>query len=437
MKKFKNFLLLLLAIQANFVFSGEIQTGNPEREKTNKDAMGESFFKKFTKFQEMIADEKYVEARAGLEGLETKSRLNGYEKAVVNQFIGWIESAEGKYVAAAERFKVAIESDALPNQAHFSLMLQTAQMLIGGGEYKRGIDVLTKYYKVTDKITDSTFALEANAYSQMKNYKKAIPILKKAIGLSEEPKEQWNYLLYSLHMELSQFQQASKVLEILISINPNKEEYWKRLSGVYFNLKKDDKALAALVVADKNGMIKDEKERLRLFRMYAFLGTPYKAGKVLEQGLKSGVIESKFKHWKTLGEVWYTASEMDKSLAAFDEASKAATDGKIDFRRAYIYFDREDWPRVKSALKSAIEKGGLEDKKVGQAWLLLGMAESESDNRSGALKALNMAAKFPSTRNSAVQWMDHIKDKIKREKAAANRQRILDQASDSEVMDAE
>ena len=436
MKKYLNYTLTLLGlISFTFTFAGEIKTGNPERKRSSNEAMTEMIYKKFVKLQEMIADEKYAEARAGLTSLANK-RINAFEKANINQYLGWIDSAEGKYIAAANKFKIAVDSDALPNQAHFAMMLQMAQILIGGGKYKQGIKALQDYYKVTDAISDSTFVLEANAYAQLNQYKKAIPVLKKGIDLAEKPRENWYYLLYSLYMQTSQFQQAAKTLEKLIAINPNKEDYWKRLSGVYFNLKKDDKALAALVVAEKNGMMKDEKDRLRMYRMYSFLGVPYKAGKVLEKGLKDGVIKPEYKHWKNLGEAWYTAAEMDKALAAFDEASKFATNGEIDFRRAYIYFDREDWKNVKQALRVALEKGGLEDKKIGQGWLLLGMAESETDNRSGAIKALKNAKKYKNTRNNAVQWLEHIASQQKREKAEAEHRRLLEEKADDIVNEA-
>ena len=422
--KRKLVLLICVSFFSQQLLAGSLQTGNPERKRTNSEAFTEVVYKKFVTLQEMIADEKYDEARAGLEALTSK-RLNNFEKANVNQYIGWVDSAEGNYVSAAKRFQLALDSDALPNRAHFGMMLQMAQMYMAGEKYQKGIEVLTQYYKITDEIRDSTFAMEANAYSQLNQYRKAIVKLKKAISIADVPKELWHYLLYSLHMELSQFQEASKVLEKLIEINPNKKEYWKRLSSVYFNLKKDDKALAVLVVADKNGLIVEEKDRLHLFKMYAFLGVPYKAGKVLEQGLKSGVIKPTFKRWDDLGKIWYTAAEMDNALYAYSEASKLSTDGKIDFQRAYIYFDREEWHKAKQALSAAIEKGGLKDDKVGNAWLLLGMAENELNNQRAAIRALKNASKFKKTRNSAVQWIEHLENLAKQAKLNAEREKML------------
>ena len=306
-----------------------------------------------------------------------------------------------------------------------------AQIQIGDGDYQKGLDTLHEYYKVTDKIKDSTFALESKAYASLNdNFKKAIPLMKKAISLSDEPRENWYYFLYSLHMQLSQFSEAAKVLETLIKINPNKKDYWKRLSDVYFTLKKDEKALAVLILADKQGMLTDEKERLKLFKFYAFLNNPYDAGKVLEKSLKDGVVKPSFKRWEDLGKIWYTAAEMDKALSAYNQASKLAKDGKIDFQRAYIYFDRDDYSRAKMALQSALEKGGLSDKQIGRSWLLIGMAESETGNKQAALTALKKASKYKSTRKNAIQWIEHLEKQIQRDKAKAVRDKLL--ADDAE-----
>lgn len=420
---------LFAALFSCSVFAGALKTGNPERKRSSSEAFTEVVYKKFVKLQEMIADERYKEARAGLVELTSK-RLNSFEVANVNQYIGWVDSAEGDYVAAAKRFQKAIDSDSLPNQAHFGMMLQMAQMYIAGEKYQKGIDSLQAYYNIVDEIKDATFAMEAHALSQLKQYRKAITTLKKAISLADEPKEKWYYLLYTLHMELSQFNEAAGVLETLIEINPNKKDYWKRLSSVYFSLKKDDQALAVLVIADKNGLIVDEKDRMHLFKMYAFLGVPYKAGKVLEDGLKSGVIKPSFKKWDDLGKIWYTAAEMDNALNAYNEASKLSTDGKIDFQRAHIYFDREDWSEVVKALSAAIEKGGLDDRKLGNAWLLMGMAQDQMGQRGSAIKSLKSATKYKSSRSSAVQWISHLEKEAKKAKEKAEREKMLAQEED-------
>lgn len=411
-------LIIVVCLLSQNLFAGSIQTGNPVRKKSNSEAFSEVIYKKFEKLQEMIADDMYVEARAGLNKL-LERRLNGFESAQVNQYIGWVDSNEGDYVAAIKRFQMALETDSLPNQAHFSMMLQIASMHMAGDNYQKGLDAIHAYYKVTDEIEDKVFVREANAYAQLEQYQKAIPVLKKAISLSEKPVERWYHLLYVLHRNLSQYIEAAKVLEILIAINPNKKEYWTSLSALYLNLKKDDKALAILALADENNLISDEKAQIRLFQMYSILEIPFKAGKVLEKGLRDGVIEPSFKRWEDLGKTWYQAGEMDSALIAYSEASKLSTDGRIDFLRGLIYFDRDDWTKTIEAMNSALEKGGLKDRKTGRSLMFLGMAESHINHFSKAIAALKKATKYKETRAGAYQWIEHLQFENKRARQIA------------------
>lgn len=437
MKKYRKSLLLLLVfnLSSQVVVAGSIKTGNPERERANKEAMTESTYKKFVKLQEMYADGKYTEARAGFKDMASK-RLNDFEKANVNQFLGWVDYADEKYISASRYLQVAIDSDALPNQAHFSMMLQLAQIIAASEKYQEAVNALEKYYKITDEIKDSTFYFEASLYAQMEKYRPAITALKKSIELSDKPIEARLYLLFNLHMQLSEFKQAAQALENLIVLNPNKRDYWIKLSEVYFTLKKDAESLATLVLADKNGLIPDEKDRIKLFKMYTFLGVPYKAGEVLEKGLKAGAIKPNYKRWDDLGSVWYTAAELDKALSAFDEASKLASDGKIDFRRAYIYFSKDDWKSARDALLSALEKGGLKENRVGTAYLLLGMAESEMKNRSAALRYLKIAMKYKNVRNNAAQWVNHIeRETVEARRRVAAEKALADERAANEIVD--
>ena len=406
-------LTLLLTLFPLLSFSGTFKTGNPVRERSSKEAMTESIHKKFEKFQEMIAEEKYTEAKSGLTALTAK-RLNGFEKASIEQFLGWAESLLDNHDAAARHLQNAIDADALPNRAQFSMMLQLSQMHAGAGKYKKSISALEKYYKVTDEVKDSTFNYEASIYTQLANYRKALKAINKAIELEDKPHERWHNLRFNLYMLMSDFKNAATEIEFLIKLNPSKKEYWKKLNQVYFTLKKDKKALAALILADKNGMLTDEKERMQLYKMYAYLGVPYKAGKVLEKGLKSGLIKPSYKKWDDLGSVWYSAAEMDKALEAFDQASKLASDGKIDLRRAFIYYDKQNWNKAISALNSAVEKGGIKDTKIGNAYLLLGMANNELGKTNSAIVALKKAMNYKKSRKNAVDMIEYLQAERKR-----------------------
>ncbi len=94
---------------------------------------------------------------------------------------------------------------------------------------------------------------------------------------------------------------------------------------------------------------------------------PYKAAEVLENGIQDGIIEPSKHYWTIVAESWYAAEELEKSLVAYEQAGKAASDGDIDLRRGYILIDLERWSAALDSLNLALQKGGLDERKTGRS----------------------------------------------------------------------
>ena len=88
----------------------------------------------------------------------------------------------------------------------------------------------------------------------------------------------------------------------------------------------------------------------------------------------------------------------------------AALDGEIDLRRGYILVDMERWEEAKEALTKAIDKGGFNDRKTGEAHLMVGMSEFNMGNYDAASAAWGRASRFEKTKKSAQQWMNHLRE---------------------------
>lgn len=412
----KKIFILLCILCVSSVWAGALKTGNPERKPSGSvGLMTEAQGKRIEKLSEFIADEKYSEARSGLTAmLERLNERDAYVSGIVYQLLGHLESTAGNYTKAAEYFKKSIDTDALPNSTHFQMMLQRAQLLMIDGNHRAGLKALDEYFSVVDEIPDTAFAIKANAHAQLEEFREVKKAIQQAISLADKPKESWYQLLLAAHSELSEYREMADVLKILITMSPEKKTYYMQLSSVYFTLKEDKNALAALVLAYENGLFDKETDYTQLFKMYSFNDIPYKAGQVLLQGLEEGKVESNFDHWKQLGQTWYNARELDKALAAYDRASEFAKDGEIDITRAYLYVDMENWPKAVESIQSALQKGGLDENKTGNAWLMLGMSQASLKNYSQARSAFNKASDFRNSRNNAQQWLNHLETLEKR-----------------------
>ena len=175
-------------------------------------------------------------------------------------------------------------------------------------------------------------------------------------------------------------------------------------------LKQDKRALAVLALAYRQGLLETQSDIKQLGNLYQFLDNPYKAATVMEKGVNDGVIEATQKHWEQIGDAWYQAEEMDNALAAFKKAGAASDDGKLDLRRGYILIDQEQWAEACSALSDAIRKGGLEDRRLGEAYLLKGMCELNQGNTAQAREDFGQATRFERSRRPAQQWINHINE---------------------------
>lgn len=405
----KKILIILFCFTSIVVNAASLKTGNEIRKPSGQvGVMSEPQSKKITKYSEMLADEKYAEAKSGLTAMVARSGVSGYVQAVIYQLLGHIDSLQGNYTGSAANFKKSIDLDAMPNTTHFGMMLQYAQLLMLDDNHTAGLKALDEYFAVVDEIPSSAFAIKANAHAQLEQFREGKDAIKQAIQLEEKPKESWYQLLLAFHSELSEYREMSEVLETLITIAPNKKTYWMQLSSVYFTLKNDKKSLAVLELANKKGLLEKEADYLQLFKMYSYNSIPYKAADTLQDALDNNKVESNFKNWKQVGAIWYEARELQKALRAYGEASSFATDGDMDLTRSYLYLDLEDWSKAIESINSALQKGGLDGNKTGNAWLMLGMSHASLNNYSSARTAFNNAVKYEKSKGNAEQWLNHL-----------------------------
>ena len=165
-----------------------------------------------------------------------------------------------------------------------------------------------------------------------------------------------------------------------------------------------------MALAYRKGMLDKQSDILYLSSLYSNADVPFKAAEVLENGIRDGIVEPSKSHWTMVAETWYSAEELARSLAAFEEAGKAAVDGDIDLRRGFILVDMENWQQALEALNTALDKGGLNERRTGEAYLLRGMAQFNLDNLDAASADWGRASRFEDTRDAARQWMNHLRE---------------------------
>ena len=368
--------------------------------------LSERTYKRLTVIHELMGENKYKEAMERLASLAPRVKGNKYEYATVMQTYGFAYAATDQYKKAIKAFQVALDANALPDSVQHSMRYNLAHLHAAIPDYKAALKAYEAWFAKAEEPSADSYVFGATIYAQLKQYKKAITAIKTAISMAPKPKESWYQLLLAMYYQEKQYSKAAGVLETMVALWPDKEKYWKQLSGVYFTLKKNRKALAVLELANKRGFLTEEKELMNLVNLYLYQDIPYKGALLLEKEMEAGRIPETGKNLQKLGESWMHAKENDKALEYLAKAAEAQKKGKLFLQMAQLYADKEAWSKVIQFSNKALSAGGL--KNPGTAHLLKGMAYFEQGKKEPALAAFRQGSKYPKSKKQAGQWINHI-----------------------------
>lgn len=372
--------------------------------------LSEPIYRRLNDIFEKFGEELFQEAYNDLDDMRDR-RLSDYERASVQQAMGFAAAQQEDYPRAIGHFEEAIRINAMPNDQHFEMILQIAQLYNAIERYDQALEQLELWFCVSTEDAQKQAAvwlLKANLHMQRDEFRLALESIDTAIELREDPPESWYRVKLGMHMELEEWRPATDVLKILIRMNPDRKDYWIQLSGSYIELEDQAEAMAALRLAWRKGLLDRGSEYVQLAGLLQNMDSPRQAAEVLQDGLNKGLVEATSQNWEMTAGAWYEAREMENALAAYDRAGELSDSGKIDFQRASILTNREEWEAARDAATRAIEKGDLTDSQAGNAYILIGMANFNLGDYDTAEEAFNRAAGYGRLRQAAQEWINHI-----------------------------
>lgn len=398
----------------------QCEPGQVDR-KERASLIGERTFRRMSAIAEQIGEQQYAEALKGLRALD-KPSLNDYESAMVNQYLGYVYTGQGKLKESIPYFQKALELDALPNAGHFGLMYSLAQLYAGEGEHQRAIDLMLQYLEFQCDPPPQAYIALASSYANLKQYDQALPWVQKAIAKAgDKAQESWYQLELAIYFDKEDFPSAARLLRSVLVRWPDKLKYWEMLSGAYQEQNKDLEALASLMVAYRNGLLNEtsavmneqqrEKKLLNIVRMNLFVEVPFNAASILEAEIAAGRIKPTEKNLELALNAWTAAREFDRAVATIDKLAPMKPDGELYLQKAQLLAEKSDWSGTIDAARQAIAKGGL--KSPGGAYLLIGIAANEMEDFQQAIEALREARKFDDkSRRQAGDWIKFVEDRM-------------------------
>lgn len=379
-------------------------------------ALDELTWRRLNGIYEEVGEERYDEAFADLEQMLQRAGRDAYLRAILNQAMAQVEWARGNYESSLRFFERAVELDTLPDETHFALQYQIAQLYYMQDRFDEALARLEAWFCAVpeERISASAYVLEAAIQAGREHHAGALEAIERAIAMEESPREDWYLLKLAAHYELGQYSEAAATLEVLIENWPGNKQYWLQLAQVYDRLGQESRALAVLALAYRRGLLDEEADILWLSSLYSSSELPYKAAGILEDGIRGGVVAGSGTRWAQAADAWYAAAELERALAAYVEAGRVSGSGDIDLRRAHILIDLERWEEAAEALDLALERGGLDDRRTGEAYLLRGLARYSLDRPDQAAADWERAGRYETARDAAGQWLEHLHEERQR-----------------------
>lgn len=409
------FLLVMAALCVVFsaplaVSTATAQEAEQTERKTRKTpAMREKIYKQLSEAQVAAEADNYAAALAILDKLSADKSINSYEKAQMYNFYAFIYYSQDRYRDAIRAYENVLAQPELPEALENGTIYSLAQLYFQAEDYRKSIELMERWFGVATNPGPEPYVIVAQAYYQLKDYRRALPNIEKAMSIARQQgkqvKENWLLLQRLFYYELNDFAKSEQVLKELVRLFP-KKIYYTQLSAVYHELNDDKKQLAALELAHIQGMLEQGREILNLSQLYLANGVPYRAAKLLQEGVDKNVVEVKEANLRLLSQAWYMAGEFEKAIPPLRRAAQLADDGELYVRLAQSYLNLDKHAEAVESLRAALQKGGI--KRPGDAQLMLGMSLYELDRLDQARSAFSVAANYEANSRTARQWINHI-----------------------------
>jgi tetratricopeptide (TPR) repeat protein len=330
-------------------------------------------------------------------------RAGAYEKAFAFQAQAFAHVDKDEYAAAIPLLQKSLDTNGLPNDTHFQILFQLAQMQFNEEQYEAALTTLDKFFAETKSAKPEHLAMKGNALYRLERYDEAVKTLEEAIAKSDKPQNSWSQLLMASYFDQDKPLEAAKVAEAMLAKNPDDKSLLSNLASIYAQADMYDKATEILERARAKGLLTEERDYRNLYAMY--LNSEGKEGKgieVINDGLSKNILKPGVDVYIALGQAYYFSDQIEQAIDAYRKALPFAKDGEPALNLARVLTNEEDYAGAKSAAQEALKKGV---RKPGEAWMVVGRAEYGLGNRAGLIASYKEAAKFPETAQQANDWL--------------------------------
>lgn len=356
-----------------------------------------------------------------LRGYIDTSCKSSYEKSQVWNLRGYAYYSLDRYPDAITSYKKMLAEPEVDERQKVSTRYTVAQLYLMQEDYRNAAEQLELWMKETTLVTAEGKVLLAQAYYQLNRKADALKLVNGVINDAENkgitPKEGWWSLQRVLYYERKDYKTVVSILKKLVTHYP-RVSYWKQLGGMYAELEQE---MNHLVTADlvylQKGADK-ENQLIGLAYLYLGAGVPYRAARIIEDGMKAGIIEETGKNLELLGNAWQSAADTKRAAPVLERAAKMSDKGNVWARLAGVYLDGDQNAKAVQAARKALQKGDLKRPEMTQ--MTLGSALINLHCYNDAVQSFKKAKKVKTSEKAAGQWIRYASGEGQR------RQQLID-----------
>ena len=349
---------------------------------------------------------RFEDAMAQIAALAPRVRGEPFERALLEETRAYALLEQERYDEAIPALEAALAENQLPDAAVANLHYNLAQLQLMAGRAADAAGTLEALLAAQPAATTAAArALVGHAYYMLERYPEARRELERAVAADAQPSEAWLQLLLAICWEQQAFDRARDVLRDLVARFPEERRYWVDLSAISMQLEDEPLAVASLELAEDAGLLEGE-DLLRLVRLNLHLDAPARAGRLLEDALAAGRVETSAERLELLADAWVMAREYERAIDALRRAREMVPERRaaLALREGELLVHLERWSEAIVALAGATESES--EDVAAQANLLLGVAAYYRGDYAQSLVAFGRAEASETTRSQARQWVE-------------------------------
>jgi len=432
-------LKLVLMVLAGILAFGNASAQSGKADKNDKtktrqaQAVSKEVYDRITKAQEMVDEDNFAGALKTLNSLYNPDKLTEYEQANVLNYIGFVYYNMDDFTSAIRTYNSLLRIPTLELQLAKQTTFTLSQLLTMEEQYSNALTMLDKWFIMETNPAPEPFILKAQLFYHLDRFQAMIEPIENAMRVARQRnkpvKENWYGLLNFAYYSTENYAKVRDIQKILLQSWP-KKRYWKSLAGAFTELGEDDKLIYAYDAAFTQGMLETESEFFTMAQLFLQAEVPYKAARLLEEKMQSGIMNKTEKNYRLLSQAWTLSMEDEKSIPALEAAAGLADHGELDARLANAYLNVGQYGNCVISAKTSIRKGNL--KSPDHIQISLGMCLYNQQKYTASKAAFKTAADAPRSRRTSQQWIRVINADIKRneqirlaEKAARKKRQEL------------